>query len=150
MCDSCKVVHKVSVENSLPFQPILSALNTPTYTFTKVFVPILKTLTTHEFFHFSEEIVYQPVFFMVSLELDFPFANVTLEETIEIWTNKLFKESETSESLNKSEFKELLYLATKDLHFIFDETPNKQIDDVAMGSPLSPTLAKLFSLPQKN
>ena len=87
---------------------------------------------------------------MVSLDLDFPFANVTLEETIEIWTNKLFKESETSESLNKSEFKELLYLATKDLHFIFDETPNKQIDDVAMGSPLSPTLAKLFSLPQKN
>ena len=32
-------------------------------------------------------------------------------------------------------------LATKDSHFIFDGTLYKQIDDVAMGSPLGPTLA---------
>ena len=35
-------------------------------------------------------------------------------------------------------------LATKDSHFIFDGTLYKQIDGVAMGSPLGPTLANAF------
>ena len=39
---------------------------------------------------------------------------------------------------------ELLSLATKDSHFIFDGTLYKQIDGVAMGSPLDPTLANAF------
>ena len=34
--------------------------------------------------------------------------------------------------------------ATKDLHFIFDATLYKQIDGVAMSSPLGPTLANAF------
>ena len=72
------------------------------------------------------------------------FTNIPLEETIEICTNKLFKESETVEGLSKTEFKELLSLATKDSHFIFDGTLYKQIDGVAMGSPLGPTLANAF------
>ena len=63
---------------------------------------------------------------------------------IEICTNELFKESETVESLSKTDFKELLSLATKDSHFIFDGTLYKQIDGVAMGSPLGPTLANAF------
>ena len=41
---------------------------------------------------------------------------------------KIFKEFETVEGLNKSEFKEVLSLATKDSQFIFD------------GFPLDPTL----------
>ena len=67
-----------------------------------------------------------------------------MEETIEICTHKLFKESETVEGLNKSEFKELLFLATKDSHFIFDGTFYKQNNGVAMGSHLGPTLANAF------
>ena len=42
--------------------------------------------------------------------------------------------------LSKSESKELLSLATKDLHFIFDGVLHKQIDVVAM----DPTLASSF------
>ena len=59
-------------------------------------------------------------------------------------TNELFKESETIDGLSKTEFKELLSLATKDSHFIYDGTLYKQIDDVAMSSPLGPTLANAF------
>ena len=44
-------------------------------------------------------------------------------------------EGEVIEGLSKTEFKELLSLATKDSHFIFDETLHKQIDGVAMGPP---------------
>ena len=50
----------------------------------------------------------------------------------------------TVEGLNKSEFKELFSLATKESYFIFNELFYKQIDDVAMGSPLGPTLANAF------
>ena len=65
-------------------------------------------------------------------------------ETIEICTNELFNESETVEGLSKTEFKELLSVATKDSHSIFDGTLYQQINDVAMGSPLGPTLANAF------
>ena len=81
---------------------------------------------------------------MDSLDVDSLFTNIPLEETIEICTNELFQESETVECLRKTEFKELLSLATKDSHFIFNGTLYKQIDGVAMGSPLGPTLADAF------
>ena len=142
MCDSYKV-HEASVGNCPPFRPILSALNTPSYKVAKFLVPILKPLTTNEFtvkgsFNFAEEIVdQQHDFFLVVLDVDFLFTNIPLKETIEIYTNELFNESETLEGLNKTEFKELLSLATKDSHFIFDETFYKQIDGVALGPHLA-------------
>ena len=73
----------------MPFQPILLALNTPTCKLAKFLVPILKPLTSNEFtlkdsFHFAEETVnHQPDFFMGSLDVDFLFTSITLEETIE-------------------------------------------------------------------
>ena len=72
---------------------------------------------------------------MSSLDVDSLFTNIPLEETTENCTIEPFKESETVEGLSKTKFKELLSLATKDLHFIFDGTLYKQIDGVAMGSP---------------
>ena len=128
----------------------MSALNTPTYKLAKFLVPILKPLTTNEFtikdsFHFPEEIVdQQHDLFMGNLDVDSLFTNIPLEETIETSTKKLFKESETVEGLSKTEFKELLSLATNDSHFIFDATLYKQLDGVAMGSPLAPILANIF------
>ena len=125
---------------------LMTALNTPTYKLAKFLVPILKPLTTNEFtvkdsFHFAEEIVDQQYdLSMGSLDVDSLFTNIPLEEAIEICTNELFKESETVEGLSKTEFKELLSLATKDSHFIFDGALYKQIDGVAMG----PTLANAF------
>ena len=59
---------------------------------------------------------------MGSLDVDSLFTNINLEETIEICTNETFKGSETVEDLSKSECKELLSLATKDSHFIFNGT----------------------------
>ena len=149
MYGSCKV-HKASVENCPPFRLILSALSTPTYKLAKFLVPILKPLTTNEFavkdsFYFAEEIVdQQHDLFMGSLDVNSLFTYIPFEETIEICTHELFTESETAEGLIKTEFKEPLSLGTKDSHFIFDVTLYKQIDSVAMGSPLGPTLANAF------
>ena len=55
-----------------------------------------------------------------------------------------FKESETVEGLTKTEFKELMFQPIKDSHFVFDRTLDKQIDGVAMGFRLAPTLANAF------
>ena len=44
------------------------------------------------------------------------------------------------EDWSKSKFKELLPLATKDLHFFSDIIISKQIDGLAIGLPLGPTL----------
>ena len=70
-----------------------------------------------------------------------PFLKQRPEETIEVCTNELFKESETPEGLSKSELKELLFLATKNSHFIFDLTLYKQINGVALDPPFGLTLA---------
>ena len=100
----------------------------PTYKLTKFIVPLLKSLTTIELtvkdsFYFAEEVVDQQIyFFMGSFDVDSLFTNILFEETIKIWTNELFKKSETIEGSKKFEFKELLSLATKDSHFICDGT----------------------------
>ena len=46
--------------------------------------------------------------------------------------------------INKDDFRTLLTLATKESFFVFDGEYYKQIDGVAMGSPLGPTLANIF------
>ena len=57
-------------------------------------------MATNEFavkdsFHFAEEIVDQQYdLFMGSLDVDFLFTNIPLDETIEICIYKLFEESE--------------------------------------------------------
>ena len=121
----CKV-HKDIIDNCLPFGPVLSAINTPTYKLPKILVRILKSLTSNEYtvkdsFAFAEEIVEQnSEFFMESLDVDPLFTIIPLEETIDICTNTLFENTEKVEGLSKIEFKELLSLATKESYFIFN------------------------------
>ena len=57
-------VHKDIIDNCLPFGPVLSAINTPTYKLPKILVRILKSLTSNEYtvkdsFAFAEEIIEQ-------------------------------------------------------------------------------------------
>lgn len=63
---------------------------------------------------------------MGSLGMDFLFTKIPLEEAIEIYANKLYKQSNTVDGFSESEFRELLSLATRDLHLIFNGTLYKQ------------------------
>ena len=47
------------------------------------------------------------------LDIDSLFTNISLEETIKICTNNLFKNNDIVHGCKKSEFKDLLPLATK-------------------------------------
>ena len=77
---------------------------------------------------------------MGSTDVDPLFTNIPLEETIDICANTLFGNT----GLSKIEFKKLLYLATKESYFLFNRKLYKQVDGVAMGSPLGPMLANAF------
>ena len=112
----------------------MSVLNTPTYKLGKFLVPILKPLTTNEStvkdsFHFPEEIVdQQHDLFMGSLDVDSLFTNIPLEETIEICTNELFKETETAEGLNKLSLKNFcLWLQRIHILFLMGHSINKSM-----------------------
>ena len=84
------------------------------------------------------------------------FTNIPLKETIEIIIDKLFQsnqefidcflnnDEDEVHCLKKSQFRDLLEKAVLDMHFTFDGNIYKQIDGVAMGSPLGPTLANTF------
>ena len=89
-------------------------------------MPILEPLTKNKYtvkdlFNFATEIVEQNSGnVMGSLDIDSIFTNIPLEETIKICTNNLLKNSDMFMAWKKSEFKDLLSLATKKLYFIFN------------------------------
>ena len=94
---------------------------------------------------FAEEIVHLDSKLSIgSLDVDSLFTNIPLEETINICTNLLYNNEDVIEGINKSEFKNLLSLATQESYFIFNDVLYKQKDGVAMGSPLGPTMANVF------
>ena len=143
-------IHKTLVRGLPKMRPILSAIGTASYNVSKFFVPILSDLangpyTIHNSFSFNKEVLQQDhSLVMGSLDVDALFTSIPLDETINICINELFKEKELVNMLTKKEAKSLLELACKDALFIFDGTLYFQIDGVAMGSPLGPTLANIF------
>ena len=69
------------------------------------------------------------------------FTNVPLEETTNICVYELFKSNSSIYGLNKKQITEMLSLTTKESFFLFDMAFYTQFDDVAIGSPLGPSLA---------
>ena len=128
------------------FRPILSAFNTPGYNLAKFLIPILEPLTHNEFtakdlFSFAKEITkHDSSLFMASLDVKSLFTNIPLKETNNCVTD-LHNKNLYNKKLNKSDLFKLLETATSESSPIFDFLLYKQIDRVAMGSTLGPTLA---------
>ena len=81
---------------------------------------------------------------MGSLDVDSFFTNRLYEETINICINLLHNNEDVIEVINKSEFKNLLSLATQESYFIFNHVLYKQQDGIAMGLPLGHIMANVF------
>ena len=81
---------------------------------------------------------------MVSFDVESLFTNIPLDETINICAERIYTRKKKVKGLLKRHFKQLLTHATKSSCFLFNGTYYSQIDGVAMGSPLGPTLANLF------
>ena len=81
---------------------------------------------------------------MASLDVESLFTNIPLKETINNCVSDLHNKNLYNGKLNKSDLFKLLETATSESSFIFDFLLYKQIEGVAMGSPLGPTLANVF------
>ena len=80
---------------------------------------------------------------MASLEVDFLFTNIPLEETINIFVDNLYNHSENPPNITKQDFRNLFKIATKETFFMFNNKYYEQVDGVAMGSPLGPAFANI-------
>ena len=143
-------VHKPVEDNFPSFRPILSAIGTPKYDLAKFLVPILKALTenqytVHDSFSFASEVSeFNSKNLMTSLDVQSLFTNIPLEETIDNIINDLFLTTDTVHNFEREELKQLLTFAAYESFFIFDGEYYTQIDGVAVGFPLGPTLANAF------
>ena len=81
---------------------------------------------------------------MASLDVESLFINIPLDENFENFINVLFSNNDTVHGIIKEDLKELLKFVSYKSFSIFDNKYYSQLDGVAMGSPLGPTLAKAF------
>ena len=118
-----------------------------------LFIISFKPITSNQFtvrdsFTFATEISKfkdSNKYVMASFDIKSLFTNIPLDEAINIATESLFPQNNISLlGLTSEVFRKLLQFAVKNVLFIFNNQLYQQIDGVAMGSPLGPTLANLF------
>ena len=81
---------------------------------------------------------------MCSLGVESFSSNIPHDETIDVWINQLFENTDTVECFTKLELKQLLCLARKEPYFILNGLLYRQNNGVEMESPLGPSLANAF------
>ena len=92
---------------------------------------------------FNKALFYSSLF-MASLDVESLFTKTRFKETINNCVSDLHNKNLSNGKLNKSDIFKLLETATSESSFIFDFLLYKQIEGVATGSPLGPTLANVF------
>ena len=81
---------------------------------------------------------------MAILDVESLFTMIPLNEVIDICTDDLFCNTNTIHNLDRNYMREHLTLTAHESFFIFDQVMCRQIDGVAMGSPLGPIFANAF------
>ena len=81
---------------------------------------------------------------MASLDVERLFANVPLNEVIDICIDDLFCDTNTIHNLDRNDMKKLLTLWAYESFFIFDQVMYRQTDGLTMSSPLGPILTNAF------
>ena len=140
-------IHK----NDAPLRPIISSINTHNYNLAKYIVELCtpfvpSSYTTRDCFTFVSKLKSLTNFkhcIMASMDVEL-FTNVPVTETITIITDIIFKDTDVFNGFNKQQFTKLLCLAVQDNVFMFNNKLFKQVDGVAMGSPLGPLFANFF------
>ena len=73
---------------------------------------------------------------MCSLDITSLFTNASLEETIQTCIDTLYPSDLSPSQISEDAFRDLMLSPTIGVEFSFGDTVYKQIDVVAMGSPL--------------
>ena len=83
--------------------------------------------------------------FLCSFDMSSLFTNIPLRETIQTCADSLYESNLTPAIMDKDVFMEFMNVATTSVEFSFNNKMYKQIDGVAMGSPLGPALGQISS-----
>ena len=81
---------------------------------------------------------------MVSFDIKSLFTNFLLNEVLNICLDQLYNSDLLPPLFQRSVCNDMLCMATKNVQFSFNDLIFRQIDGVAMGSPLGPILANIF------
>ena len=142
-------------KSGCPLRPILSMTNAPQQKLARFLVKVLdpvlqkfSTYVTPDTFNFVRSLknLTAPVdnVFMCSFDVKSLFTNVPLSEVIHICIDQLYHNDIEPPDIPEHVFNEMLLMATTNVQFSFDNNMYRQIDGVAMGSPLGPILANIF------
>ena len=140
-------LHKVDI----PLRPILSMIRSPQHELARylnsLLDPVLKYFSRYivkDSFKFVDDLKLQGAkdTFLCSFDVKSLFTSVPLNEVIDICAEMLYNLE--NPTLKRSNFVRLMRLATEEVEFSFNNILYRQIDGIAMGSPLGPTLANIF------
>ena len=143
-------VHKVVIDNTAKFQPILSAVNTPVYELSQLLVSILSPLivihyTVKDSFTFAKEVInFDHNIFMASLDVESLFTNLPVDETIKNADGDLFSNNMYQGRLSKSELYYLLKLANAWVNILTSFCINKLMESLWVHLYGLPTLSNAF------
>ena len=149
-------VHKLKNETDgiaeLPLRPVISNIGTATYEISKYLASLLQPIAKSKFTiestkDFIGKIKCEKVNAdseMISFDVVSLFTSVPLDFTINLILKKVYDEKLITTKLKREELKALLELCTKEMHFSFNGKIYRQVNGVAMGSPLGPVLANIF------
>ena len=144
-------MHKFSSSDSFPkLLLIVSSIGTFNYNLAHFLCDFLSPLVTNNYsckdtFSFVSRIKNANLSkkFLVSYDVTSLFANIPLQETIDIIINLILNHNPNL-NFTRKELKKLSLFATLKTHFIFNSKFFIQINGVAMSSPLARVLANIF------
>ena len=143
----CKV-HKANH----PMRPVISMVGTAEYALAKYLDDFIKpninvshtVNSTNAFIEKLQEFQFSSSDHSVSFDVSSLYTNVPLDETIDLIAKKVYSVcSKNTPPFPIKVFTKLLKFATSGM-FLYKESIYKQVDGVAMGSPLGPSLANFF------
>ena len=148
-------------KQNYPMRPVLSAINTPEYNLAKWLEKQIKSclIDTYSVSSSTEfvnkisnlEIKDQNIF--ASLDIKSLYTQVPLKEVIEDILETIYDKNSNSifieSKITKNILRKILQLCSQSI-FLYNEKVYKQVDGVAMGSPLAPLLANWFIASKEN
>ena len=136
-------------KDGTPLRPILASTGSFNHKCAKWLSDILSPLRSHstnlkETFSFIDKVKNLSLndWVMYSFDVVSLFTNLPLQFTLQLILDTIFKDNiETFHNLNKRRLKTLLNLAASSTTLKFQGKYYKQVDGIAMGSPIAPMLA---------